>query len=232
MASNSMGKTNALFKRLPKENPNITELTAIARIKPGMYPKERLKIELAGKMPWLAPPYAPKDLSKVSWLDHLRAVLDWAHENRQEAIKKMVTIHYARWVIVDTDNLPGIDGPHVIFTSNFDGELYEYLEDFTAVDEGPLNLIFGHCIGWPGARPTEGFVRYVYAHRYPAGVFYANYPMETVEEVNRALDWKQKTDHFIRVVVPKLRRKRGAVWENAMSKYLNDLAKPTPKNRS
>ena len=59
----------------------------------------------------------------------------------------MVTIHYARWVILDKDRVPGIDGPHVLFTSNFDGPLEGYLEDFAAVDEGPLNLVFGHCIG-------------------------------------------------------------------------------------
>ncbi len=254
MAAAGLRSQKAPYKRLPSIHPNITELTAIARIKPGLYPEERLLVEIASESSgkknekWLASQNVPGKIPEKTWLDHLKtqgkhpkmtwhehlkAVLDWAHIHRQEAIKKMTTIHYARWVIVDHDVLPGIDGPHVFFTSNFDGLLVEYLEDFAAVDEGPLNLIFGHCVGWPGARPASRFIQYVEEHRHSASVFYANYPKTTVEEVRRALDWKTKTQKFIEQDIPQLEHTPPTEWEavakRLLKEFLNELAKPTPK---
>lgn len=282
--------------RLPREGEqNITELTAIARIKPGIYPKDRyraeiranilkkIKDELPVPLPpsvlnlvetfldklikiYMENPELPKEAGvlikelknnprlpsaisaifeefiqiiievflwapprEITWLDHLKIMLDWAHKERQSAIRKMVTIHYARWVILDQDRMDGIDGPHILFTSNFDGPLEGYLSDFAAVDEGPLNLVFGHCIGWPGARPTDGFIKYVREHQLKANVFYANYPKATVSEVNRALEWKSKTDNFI-AQVQTMKGKPREEWERITSGFLNDLAKPTPRD--
>ena len=172
-----------------------------------------------------------KQRRPMTWLDHLKWFGNWAHEYRQDAIRKMSTIHYARWFIVDEHTLPGLDGAHIVFTSNYDGELADYLEDFANVDEGPLNLVFGHCIGWPGARPADGFIKYVKEHEYPALIFYANYPLATVGEVRRALDWKNKTQNFIEKDLPKLLKRKSGKWEasvrKSLSRYLNELAKPT-----
>ncbi len=260
MAENGTDPGEEKGKRLPvKGKPNITELTAIARINVGEYPKDRLKVEMAiesagqelwlstqnvpGTDPpitWLAHLQAPGKEPTMTWLEHFKAVLGWAHEHRQSEIRKMVTIHYARWVILEppdeheevskktTNVLPGIDGPHVLFTSNFDGLMAGYLEDFAAVDEQPLNLIFGHCMGWPGARPADKFIQYVKDHQITANVFYANYPKATVGEVNRALEWKGKTEVFIKRVQG-MKGNPVEEWEKVASDYLNDLAKPTPR---
>lgn len=293
-------------KRLPvnREGKNITELTAIARLNPGDYPKERLPNEytqlmaedmkeliekvIGQKFPHpnfetnlrdlcnqmvdkffkkVPPPLVTekqidefvKNLNipqnnvstiktifqqserqlmqqprEMTWLEHLKRVGNRAHEKRQAAIRKMSTIHYARWFIVDENTLPGLDGAHLVFTSNYDGKFEDYLDDFAKVDEGPLNLIFGHCIGWPGARPAVGFVDYVKKHEHPALIFYANYPLATVGEVRRALDWKNKTQKFIEKEVSNLLKgtsaKSAAVLRKSLSLYLNELAKPTPKS--
>ena len=295
-------------KQLPVkgERKNITELTAIAPIKRGNYPKERLPNEymqtifedmkeamekvMGKKLPPLkfgknltalcnqmvdkffkeVPPplvaekqidefvknsnipkkHAPtikiifqqsesqllQSPREMTWLEHLKRVGNRAHEKRQEAIRKMSTIHYARWFIVDKDDLPGLDGPHLVFTSNYDGELAGYLEDFANVDEGPLNLVFGHCMEWPGARPVDGFIHYVKEHEHPALIFYANYPSATVGEVRRALDWKNKTQKFIEKNAPKLLNgtsaKSAATLRKSLSLYLKELAKPTSKSEA
>ncbi len=52
--------------------------------------------------------------------------------------------------------------------------------------------------------PLDGFIQYVKEHEHPALIFYANYPLATVGEVRRALDWKNKTQKFIEKDVPKL----------------------------
>ncbi|WP_447963692.1 hypothetical protein [Nitrospira sp. Ecomares 2.1] len=291
-------------KRLPitGKRENITELTAVARIKPGTYPEKRLPHEykelifqsvikfkdtllglpktfLTGfddrlrqfsdtlvneifessktsiepeklvfrHFETLRVPSKYADTFKVflikfiekllkqprpmTWLDHLKWIGNLTHENRQGEIRKMSTIHYARWFILNENSIPGLDGAHLVFTSNYDGELAAYLEDFASVDEGPVNLVFGHCIGWPGARPADGFIKYVKEHEYPALIFYANYPLATVGEVRRALDWKNKTQKFIENDLPKLLKRKSGKWEASarkyLSGYLNELAKPT-----
>jgi hypothetical protein len=295
-------KAGGKGRRLPVkgDEKNISELTAIARIKPGNYPNERLpndykqplfedmtevigtivqptqfennlqklcdlmvkgfideaqpplitekQIDMFLKKSHIPQTHAPtiKTIFKQSedkllqfpremtWLRHLEQVGNRSHEKRQDAIRKMSTIHYARWFIVDENTLPGLDGAHLVFTSNYDGILDDYLEDFANVDEGPLNVIFGHCIGWPGARPVEGFIHYVKEHQHSALIFYANYPLATVGEIRRAFDWKNKTQCFIEEDVPKLLDNlpagSSAVVREALKHYLNELAKPTPKN--
>lgn len=100
------------------------------------------------------------------------------------------TIHYARWVILD-------GGTRLLFTSNYDGNLEDYLAEFAERDEVPLNAIFSQCVGWPGARPLGPFLEYVKAHMVRAEYYYSAYPRHTVKEIKRALYWKKRTEAFI-----------------------------------
>lgn len=100
------------------------------------------------------------------------------------------TIHYARWVILD-------GGTRLLFTSNYDGNLEDYLAEFAERDEVPLNTIFSQCVGWPGARPLGPFIEYVKAHMLRAEYYYSAYPRHTVKEIKRALYWKVQTEAFI-----------------------------------
>jgi len=91
-----------------------------------------------------------------------------------------------------------------LFTSNFDGNLEDYLAEFAERDEGPLNAIFRYCEGWPGARPVGPFIEYVRNHLVPAEYYYSAYPRHTVKEIKRALYWKQKTEELIDQLLPDL----------------------------
>lgn len=133
--------------------------------------------------------------------DRLRAI--FAQRKLAEAagerspIEQIESIHYARWVILD-------GGTRLLFTSNFDGDLDGYLGEFAERDEGPLNLIFGSCEGWPGARPVDSFIEYVRKYMVPAEYYYGAYPKSTVKEVKRALYWEETTDEFICTLLPEL----------------------------
>lgn len=133
--------------------------------------------------------------------DRLRAI--FADRRQAEAkggrspIEQIETIHYARWVILD-------GGTRLLFTSNFDGDLDGYLREFAERDEIPLNMIFGSCDGWPGARPADSFIQYVRKHMIPAEYYYGAYPKTTVKEVKRALYREETTDVFSHGVLPKL----------------------------
>lgn len=122
-----------------------------------------------------------------------------AGEARGESspIEQIESIHYARWVILD-------GGTRLLFTSNFDGNLEDYLAEFAERDEGPLNAIFKNCKGWPGARPVGPFIDYVRAHMVSAEYYYSAYPQYTVKEVKRALYWKAETETVIRELLPRL----------------------------
>lgn len=149
---------------------NVTELTAIAPLKPG-------------------------------GADTLRKI--FAERKQVEAmggrspIELIESIHYARWVLLD-------GGTRLLFTSNFDGNLEDYLAEFAERDEGSINAIFGNCEGWPGARPVGPFIQYVRDHLVPAEYYYSAYPKHTVKEVKRALYWKQETEEVISKLLPSL----------------------------
>lgn len=235
----------------PGEQQNVTELTVIVPIRKGAYPWKKLRDEVieakrkemeSRGMPQdeievqvsdLEHKYKtrPESLPPMSWFEHLKRAMAVTHNHRQGKLRRMSTIHYARAAILAKDRLPGLTDNYLLFTSNFDGELYEYLEEFSVIDEGPLNNVFGHCVGWPGARPAEGFLRYVEENQFPAGFFYANYPRATVGEVNRAIAWKTETEKFIEKARLTLKKGQSSEqWAQDISDYLNDLAKPTHLN--
>jgi len=120
----------------------------------------------------------------------LRQVLAGVQISHDSPIKKISSIHYARWVVID-------DGARLLFTSNFDGTWERYLRDFSEKIPEGLDAIWGHCEGWPGAQPFEPFRDWVREHEIKADLFYAAYPESTVKEVLRALDWKQKAERFL-----------------------------------
>ena len=145
--------------------------------------------------------------------DQLRGILEKRMSAYKQGIMKspieqIQTIHYARWVILAGGDL-------LLFTSNYDGDLGGYLEDFAERDEVALNLIFGFCDGWPGARPVGPFIEYVKKYQLSASFYYGAYAKYTVKEVKRALYWKQQTEKFL----------RGGLNE---AQYRQTLAAPTP----
>lgn len=185
--------------------------------------------------------------------DRLRAI--FADRRLAEAkgerspIEQIETIHYARWVILD-------GGTRLLFTSNFDGDLDAYLKEFAERDEAPLNMIFGSCDGWPGARPADAFIQYVRKHMVPAEYYYGAYPKTTVKEVKRALYREETTDAFTKKVLPSLADLVGIIhksWNrkkpakkylkaegfdrdmlqnirNKIHEFFVDLAMPTPED--
>ena len=117
---------------------------------------------------------------KTGQLESLRQVLRGVQANPSAALEKIATIHYARWVIID-------NGTRLLFTSNFDGTWDQYIDDFSELLAQGMDRIFGHCEGYPGARPIEPFKAYIREHQIEADVYYAAYPEATVRQVRKAL---------------------------------------------
>ena len=123
----------------------------------------------------------------------LRKVLNGLQISPDSPIKKINSIHFARWVIFDNDT-------RLLFTSNFDGSWDSYLRDFSQVTPDGMDLIFGHCDGYPagGCRDFEAFKAYVGKYQVPTDLFYAAYPESSVKAITNALHVKALTDEFLR----------------------------------
>lgn len=124
-------------------------------------------------------------------VDKLRQVLAGIQASPESPIKRISSIHFARWVIFDNDT-------RLLFTSNFDGTWEKYLRDFVELASDGLDAIWSNCVGYPGAKPFEGFKKYVEENQVKTDLFYPAYPAASVKQILKALDWEKKTNAFQR----------------------------------
>ena len=127
---------------------------------------------------------------KEGMADKLRQVLKAIQTAAESPIKRINTIHYARWVIIDNDT-------RLLFTSNFDGTWEAYLRDFVEKAPEGLDAIWSNCVGYPGARPIQPFIAYVRANEVDAELFYAAYPDVTVGQVQKGLRIQKKFQELL-----------------------------------
>jgi hypothetical protein len=86
------------------------------------------------------------------------------------------TIHFARWVFLDGKR-------RVIFASNYDGSLENYMDDFIDKIAWGLNIVFSNGYGYPrarfliadGWRDELAFKDYIRLHQVPTRVWYSAY---------------------------------------------------------
>jgi len=120
---------------------------------------------------------------KAGSLDSLRQALKMVAAANPSPIEKVATVHCARWVIFDNDS-------RLLFTADFDGTWDEYVDDF--IDNAPqgLDLVFGHCEGYPagGAQDREAFKQYVRDHQVDLSnvTAYCAYPDSSVRDIQKA----------------------------------------------
>ncbi|MEA2703324.1 MAG: hypothetical protein QOD63_1269 [Actinomycetota bacterium] len=87
------------------------------------------------------------------------------------------TIHFARWVFLDNRR-------RLIFTSNFDGTMESYMDDFVDMLAWSLNLFASNGVGFPstrwlifgGARDEQAYKNFLRNQQIPTQVWYSAYP--------------------------------------------------------
>jgi hypothetical protein len=90
------------------------------------------------------------------------------------------TIHFARWVFLDNRR-------RLIFTSNFDGTMESYMDDFVDMLAWSLNLFASNGVGFPrtrwlifgGANDEQAYKNYLRNQQVPTQVWYSAYPSLT-----------------------------------------------------
>lgn len=94
------------------------------------------------------------------------------------------TIHFARWIFLD-------DKRRLIFASNYDGSLENYMDDFIDKVAWGLNAVFSNGAGYPrtdwlvlgGARNEQDFKNYLRQRQLVAPLWYAAYDRLTALNV-------------------------------------------------
>jgi hypothetical protein len=94
------------------------------------------------------------------------------------------TIHFARWVFLD-------GGRRVMFASNYDGSLENYMDDFIDKIAWGLNIVFSNGYGYPrarflildGARDELAFKDYLRLHQAPTRVWHSAYDRLTTANI-------------------------------------------------
>jgi hypothetical protein len=95
------------------------------------------------------------------------------------------TIHFAHWTKLDS-------GRRLIFSSNYDGTVKSYNDDFIDKVWWGLNLVFSNGAGWPrttlliwgGAQDEQAFKNYLRRHQIPTQVWYCAYPDLTAVNID------------------------------------------------
>jgi len=137
--------------------------------------------------------------STLTYLQQLEAVLD-SIANREKRgiptpIRLIATIHFARWIIWQ-------DGERyrLIFTSNYDGSMWQYLRDFAALIASDMDRVWGNCDGYPagGCKDFDAFWQYVGDHQVQTTGFFAALPRETLHRQEALLDFRAAYDAFLR----------------------------------
>ncbi len=137
--------------------------------------------------------------STLTYKQQLKAVLD-SILNRElrgipTPIRLVPTIHFARWII--WQDTAGRD--ILIFTSNYDGSMWQYLRDFSALIADDMDRVWGNCDGYPegGCKDFEAFWQYVEDHQVQTSAFFAAIPDETLLRRFSLRTFRASFDEFL-----------------------------------
>jgi hypothetical protein len=122
--------------------------------------------------------------------------LDSLSTGDESPLAQVPGTHFARWVVIPDVVYEGhgqrqdhLAAPRLLFTSNFDGSLDEYLERLAP----HTDAIWRYCRGYPG---SDGFAAWMRAHQVRSSLFFAAYGEQTVSEVHANLELRARLIDF------------------------------------
>lgn len=106
------------------------------------------------------------------------------HIYNRGVLSGLNTIHFARWVSFD-------DRRRLFFSSNYDGSLESYMNDFIDKAAWGLNAIFSHGDGFPttaylfcrGITDEKAYKRFLPTRQVQSSVWYSAYPSLTTKNI-------------------------------------------------
>jgi hypothetical protein len=184
----------------------VTELTLFTPIKPGPIPGERRTYEERLRQ-------------------ELASVQRRVDRSLNTPISLVPTIHFARWLILRPEqylqgacfpaNAPPTLDPYtpagqpthdyrfrswLFFTSNFDGDLKDYLREFSSFLASDVDRVWGNCEGYPegGSLDFDAYWQYAKHFQIPTDAFFNAYPGLTVPRIHQLALFKKRFEAFVR----------------------------------
>ncbi len=168
----------------------VSEVTLLTPIKQGMVPGETRTYE-----------------QRLN--DELTSVQRRLDASLPTPIGQVGTIHFARWLILlpahylyydQAGTVP--NHPYrswLLFTSNFDGDMKTYLNDFSALIADDVDRVWSNCEGYPpeGSRNFEAYWAYAKRHQLTTQSFYNAYPGLSVPRIHELATFRRMFDEFV-----------------------------------
>jgi hypothetical protein len=133
----------------------------------------------------------------------LRTLFGLGRKRSPSKVRELSFIHFARLAIVRRFPNRGqgpedVDGPLMLFESNYDGSFDRYIDVFAAAIPAKMHAFWGTSRGFPGVRPVTPFKRYISANEFELDHYYAAYPHASITTVTSALRLKERLAEFHR----------------------------------
>jgi hypothetical protein len=118
------------------------------------------------------------------------------NNHRDTYFTKSPSTHFARWVILDAPEQNV--SPHLLFISNHDGAVADYLQELVETMGAEMDSLWQHCEGFnPGdAMDVETFTQFVQQHSLKTQAFYVGCRNATAQEILAAKTLRQRVDRL------------------------------------
>jgi hypothetical protein len=133
----------------------------------------------------------------------LAAHLDTFGPEDASPLARVAGTHFARWVILEDVVYEGggqrrdaLKASRLLFTSNFDGSLDDYLEAMRGDLGEDADAVWGHCAGYPGRADAPAFAAYFRNHQVESALFFGAYGDQTVAQVRDNLARRTRLIEF------------------------------------
>ena len=112
--------------------------------------------------------------------DTLTSLLKEKREDLNAALKSIGTVHYARFVIIDSTTINNeVLPPQLVLSSNFDGEIETHIQDLAKYLGPLLDQIYANIVNYTGA-DRAAFLRSI---RIKEAAFYIGAPGRSVKDI-------------------------------------------------
>lgn len=134
----------------------------------------------------------------------IRAYLNSVGTGKDSPLARLAAHHFVRFAVIDDvffEAYPAhadhLRSPYLLFTSDFNGDLDDYLTRFVTAMPEFVRGVWGNCYGFPGTESAPRFVEYIKRCQITTSLYFADNPTTTVEQVLKALDLQRKMIGFI-----------------------------------
>lgn len=124
---------------------------------------------------------------KVDRAKEILAQLSAGLADNQTLFHQSKTTHFSRWVVLDTAEHPeaGSFEPSLIFASNFDGPLDEYLLSLLDIDLELFRKLYSCCIGMGDSETHHNLFEYLMRHQIRNSCYFRAHIGRTAELIKR-----------------------------------------------